>query len=58
MVLIQIIICLKKGWYIVINLDGYKSIESHWIVLYVNGDNVTYLDSFRVEHIPKERKKS
>ena len=25
--------------------------------LYVNGDNVTYFDSFGVEHIPKEIKK-
>ena len=40
-----------------INLDEYESIESHWIALYVNGDNVTYFDSFRVEHIPKEIKK-
>ena len=25
--------------------------------MYVNNDNVTYLESFRVEHIPKEIKK-
>ena len=41
----------------VINLGEYESIESHWIVLHVNGDNVTYFDSFGVEHNPKEIKK-
>ena len=34
----------------VINLNEYKSIG---IYLYVNGDNVTYFDSFGVENIPK-----
>ena len=29
---------------------------THWIALYVN-DNVTYFDSFGVEHIWKETKK-
>ena len=41
----------------IINLDEYKSIWTHKIVLYVNGDNVTYFDSFKVEHILKEIKK-
>ena len=41
----------------VINLDGHKSIETHWIALHVNGKNIMYLDSFRVEHISKEIKK-
>ena len=40
----------------IINLDEYKSIEYHWIALYLNADNVTYFDSFAVEHIPKEIK--
>ena len=39
------------------NLDEYESIETHWIALYVNGDNVTYFDSLVVEHIPKYIKK-
>ena len=30
----------------------------HWIALYVNGENVTYFNSFGVEHIPKQIKKS
>ena len=29
-------------------------IKTHWIALYVNGDNVTYLDSFGVEYNSKE----
>ena len=40
----------------VINLDEYKSIGAHWIVLYFNDNNVTYFDSFGVQHIPKEIK--
>ena len=40
-----------------INLDEYKSVRTHWIALYEKSDNATYLDSFRVEHIPKEIKK-
>ena len=40
----------------VTNLDDYKSIGTHWIALYVNGNNATYFSSFWVEHIPKEIK--
>ena len=47
---------IKGGAYI-INLDEYSDIETHWVVLYVNNKTVTYFDSFRVEHIPKEVKK-
>ena len=39
------------------NLDEYKSIGTHRIASYANGDNITYFDSFRVEHILKEIKK-
>ena len=38
----------------VITLDKCKSIETHCIALNVNADNVTYFDSFGVEHVPKE----
>ena len=38
-------------------LDEYESIGINWIPLYVNAENVTYFDSFGVEHIPKEIKK-
>ena len=41
---------LKDGAY-VINLNEYKSIGTYWIVLYVNAGNVTYFDSFEVEHM-------
>ena len=47
---------IKEGAY-VINLDEHKSIQTHWIALYVNGNKVKYFDSFGVEHIPKEIKK-
>ena len=39
----------------VINLDEYFDIGTHWIALYALND-VTYFDSFGVEHIPKEIK--
>ena len=45
---------IKDGAY-VINLDEYSDIGTHWVALYVN-NNVTYFDSFGVEHIPKEIK--
>ena len=38
----------------VINLDEYSDIGTHWVALWVNNNNVTYFDSFGVEHIPKE----
>ena len=40
-----------------INIDEYESIGTYWIALYVNDNNLAYLDSFRVEHIRKEIKK-
>ena len=48
---------IKDGAYI-INLHEYESIGTHWIALYVNAENVTYFDSFGIEHIPKEIRKS
>ena len=38
---------IKDGAYI-INLDEYESIGTHWIALYVNDNNVTYINSFGV----------
>ena len=46
---------LKNGAY-VINLDEYSDIGTHCVDLYVHNDDVTYFDSFGVEHIPKEIK--
>ena len=44
---------IKDGAYVII-LDEYKSIRTHWIALYVNGN---ILDGFKVEHICKKIKK-
>ena len=46
---------IRDGAY-VINLDEYSDIGTHWVALWVNNNNVTYFDSFGVEHIPKEIK--
>ena len=40
----------------VINLDEYSDIKTHWVALYIKNNDVTYFDSFGVEHIPKEIK--
>ena len=40
-----------------INLDEFNSIETHWITLYVNVNNIIYFSSFEIEYIPKEIKK-
>ena len=48
----------------VINLNEYSDIGTHWVALYVReaspkdvqNNNVTYFDSFGVEHILKEIK--
>ena len=40
----------------VINLDEYSDIGTQWIALYALNSNVTYFDSFGVEHIPEEKK--
>ena len=44
---------IKEGAY-VINLDEYSDIGTYWVALYVHNDDVTYFNSFGVEHIPKE----
>ena len=41
---------IKDGAY-VINLEEYSDIGTQWVALYVHNDDVTYLDSFGVEHI-------
>ena len=46
---------IKDGAYVV-NLDEYSDTGTHWVALSVNINNVTYFDSFGVEHIPKEIK--
>ena len=46
---------IKDGAY-VINLEEYSDIGTHWVALWVDNNDVTYFDSFGVEHIPKEIK--
>ena len=38
----------------IINLDEYFDIGTHWVALYVKNNDITYFDSFGVEHIPEE----
>ena len=38
-------------------LDEYSDTGTHWVSLHVNNNDVTYFDSFGIEHIPKEIKK-
>ena len=40
----------------VINIDEHSDIGTHWVALHVKNNDITYFDSFRVEHIPKEIK--
>ena len=40
----------------VVNFDEYADIGVYWNALYELSNNVTYFDSFGVEHIPKEIK--
>ena len=47
---------IKDGAYVT-NVEEFKSIGTHCIVLYANGNNVTYFHRFGVEHISKEIKK-
>ena len=57
MVFFQEIIYLKKkdGAY-VINLDEYTDVDTHWIALFCNRNEMFYFDSFGVEHVSEEIK--
>ena len=46
---------IKNGAYI-INVDESSDIGTDWVPLYMKNNDVTYFDSFGVEHIPKEIK--
>ena len=46
---------IKDGAY-VINLDEYTDVGTHWVALFCNRNEIVYLDSFGVEHVPKEIK--
>ena len=40
----------------VINLDEYADVDTHWIALFCNRNEIVYFDSFGVEHVPEEIK--
>ena len=46
---------INDGAY-VINLNEYSDIGTHWVALHLRNNNVTYYDSFGVEHIPNGTK--
>ena len=39
-----------------INLGEYSDTGTHWVALYLQNNDVTYLNSFGIEHVPKEIK--
>ena len=44
---------IKDGAYL-INVDEYSDIGTHWVAFFVKNNDITYFDSFGVEHILKE----
>ena len=46
---------IKDGAYVT-NLDEYSDVGAHRVALFIKNNDVTYFDSFGVEHIPKEIK--
>ena len=46
---------IKDGAFI-INLDEYADAGTHWIALFCKKNEIVYIDSFGVEHIPEEIK--
>ena len=42
-----------KVWTYAINPDEYSNIGNHGIPLYDDNNDVTYCDSFGVEHVPR-----
>ena len=44
---------IKDGAY---NLGEYADIGTHWIALFCNRNEIVYIDSFGVEHVPEEIK--
>ena len=46
---------IKDGAY-VINLNEYVDVGTHWIALFYNKNEIVYVDSFGVEHVPEEIK--
>ena len=46
---------IKDGAY-VINLDEYADVDTHWMALFCNKNEIVYFDTFGVEHVPQEIK--
>ena len=46
----------KKDGAYVINLDEYADVDTHWIALFCNRNEIVYFNSFGVEHILEEIK--
>ena len=44
---------IQNGAYVT-NLHEYADVGTHWITLYAKNNEVIYIDSFGVEHVPKE----
>ena len=44
---------IKNGAYVT-NLDEYADVSTHWIDLFCNRSEISYFDSFGVEHIPEK----
>ena len=40
----------RKDRAYIVNLDKFSDVGTHWVALYANNDDVTYFDSFGVEH--------
>ena len=46
---------IKSGAYVK-SLHEHEDVGTHWVAWYVKNDEITYCDSFSVEHVPKEIK--
>ena len=46
---------IKDGAY-VIKLDEFADVDTHWIALFWNRNEIVYFHSFDVEHVPEEIK--
>ena len=42
--------------FLIINLDDYADVGTHWIALFCNRSEIVYFDSFGVEYVPEEIK--
>ena len=40
----------SKGWGLIINLDEYANVGTHWIALFCKKNEIVYSDSFGVEY--------